>query len=165
MKQRGFSLVEVIIAIAVVSTAVLIALSLLPILTRQTRESTDLQTVQRLTDLITLEMRRRSTGAGFDAFAAAIPVMAAPLMNGHAFVVSSDGGKIASESESEIANDDQRFLVEMWRFAEPPLRFDPNASVLAAYVRVSWPYRIPGSETPTAAKNRSTFAFTIAINR
>jgi prepilin-type N-terminal cleavage/methylation domain-containing protein len=163
--KRGFSLVEVILAVAIVATAVVVSLSLLSVLGRRTGESADLRTAQRLTDLVALEMRRRAIETGFDSFASSIPMMSAPLLDGRAYVVSADAAQIAREDESTIAVSDQRYLIELWRFAQAPLQFDPNASILAVYVRVSWPYRMRGLDTPTRMSDRTSFTFTAAINR
>jgi prepilin-type N-terminal cleavage/methylation domain-containing protein len=163
--RRAFSLVEVVIAVGVFSIAVVGALSLLPALARQSRESADLETAQRLPDAVAIELRSQTSAGGFDAIAAAIPIMALPLENGWALVASPDGSVLGRADSGKIASDNQRFLVELWRFSQPPLRYQANGSVLALYVRITWPYRIPTVGTPTLLADRNQFAFTVALNR
>lgn len=163
--RRAFSLVEVVIAVGVFSIGVVGALSLLPTLARQSHESADLEIAQRLPDAVAIELRNQALAGGFDAIAAAIPTMAAPLENGWALVGTPDGSMLGRADSGRIATDKQRFLVELWRFSQSPLRYESNGSVLALYVRVTWPYRIPSSGTPTALNDRNQFAFTVALNR
>ena len=163
--RRGFSLVEVVIAVGIFSVAALGALALLPTLARQTRESADLEIAQRLPDAVAIELRTQALSGGFDALAGAIPVMASPLEEGWALVATPDGSVLAGAVSGRISADNQRFMIELWRFSQPPLGYNANGSALAAYVRVTWPYRIPGADTPVALKDRNQFAFTVALNR
>lgn len=164
--HRGFSLVEVVIAVGIFAVAIAAILALLPSLTRQTTDSADLLSAQRLPEALHVELERVATETGFDSFAGAIPVMNAPLANGFALVGSRDGLRIASEaSTASIAVDEQYFLIEVWRFAQAPLAFTSSSAMLGAYVRVSWPYRVRGAANPTALNDRSQFTFAVSVNR
>ena len=166
--RRGFSLVEVVIAVGIVAGSVAVVLSLLPSLIRQSGDSADLLVAQRMPDAVHLELERQATTGGFDALANAVPVMSAPLENGWALVATADGlrlATIAASGSEAIAADEQHFLVECWRFAQPPLSFEATAAVLPVYVRVSWPYRIRGLSTATRLSDRNQFTFAVAIDR
>ena len=136
---------------------------------RQGTESSDRLVAQRLPDAVQVELNRLAL-AGFDALAAETPVMGTPLNNGLAFVETHDGARLQSLSyrppaTGRIADDEQYFLVECWRFPDGALRYDGAQSSLALAVRVSWPYRVPGASAPTAPASRHDLMFTVSINR
>ena len=97
----------------------------------------------------------------------------APLIGssgGLAFVATRDVARLHCRdyrppAAGKISETEQYFLVECWRFADEPLRFDPAKHFLALAVRVSWPYRLPGSTSPTAATARTQVMFTVSLNR
>ena len=165
VKHRGFSLVEVVIAVGIFTASVGVVLSLLPSLLEQSGDSTDRLVAQRLSDAIRIELDRQALAVGFDALAAAIPVMSAPLDNGWPMVVTADGLRIEPAGSGGIANDDRYFLVELWRFPQPPLNYDAASAVLPLYVRISWPHRIPGFATVTEIGDRKQLTATVALDR
>ncbi len=168
---RAFSLIEVIIAVGVFAVAVVVILALLPPLSRQAADSADAMVAQSLPDSVRVELARLATGGGFDALANRLPVMAAPLADGLSFVAARDARRLYSldylppPAAGLLPQADQYFLVEVWRFNQLPLRFDPAAAVLAVYVRVSWPYQNPGATTATPLASRSQLTFTVSLNR
>lgn len=167
-RGRGFSLLEVVIAIGIFAGSVVVVLSSLPALVRQSADSADLLVAQRFTDGVHLELERQAKRSGFDRLAGAIPIMNAPLRNGWPLVATADGQflqPVADGAGPPIATNDQYFSLELWRFSQPPLSFDPSHAALAMYVRVSWPYHVPGSADVTPIEARDEFTFTVAINR
>lgn len=165
----GFSLLEVIIAAGLFAVSVTAVLALLPALARQGGEAADSLAAQRLPDALHAEFTRLS-GTGFDAFAAQLPVMSGPPGNGLKFVADREAARLHSLEyqppvSGHLAEDEQFFLVECWRFPDGPLSFAPGKGVLAALVRVSWPYRVPGASAPVSAGARQEILFTLAINR
>ena len=166
---RAFSLIEVIVAVALFAGAVSVILALLPALTRRGTETADRLVAQRLPDALRPELQRLAV-SGFDALAAQAPIMGMPPVNGLAFVAPRDGARLHSRdylppANGRIAENDAYFLIECWQFPDGPLRFDPAQSALALAVRVSWPYRQPGSTAPTAAEQRHELMFTMGVNR
>ena len=161
---------EVVIAVGLFAVAVAVMLALLPALTRQNTDTSDALVAQRLPDALRIELRRVA-GSDFNAFAAAIPVMTAPLTNGLALVAARDGNRLHTVSYQPLAAGasippgEQYFFVETWRFNQPPLAYDSAASVLVVYVRVSWPCYNPGAVAPTALADRDQFTFLVSINR
>ena len=66
-KKTGFSLIEVVVAVGIFATAVVVVLAMLPGLSRQAADSADAMTAQRLPDAVRLELERLSASGGFDA--------------------------------------------------------------------------------------------------
>lgn len=167
-KARGFSLVEVVIAVGVFAVAVATTLSLLPSMTRQMANAGDALAAQRIAGNLRIELQRLAA-SGFDGLASQAPVMAAPLVNGLEFVATREGLPLHSlaipPSSNPIATENQYFLVEAWRFNQAPLAFVGSSAVLPLYVRVSWPYQNPGSASPTPLADRAQLTFTVSINR
>jgi hypothetical protein len=111
----------------------------------------------------------RLAASGLDSLADRVPVMASPLAGGLAFAAARDATRVGSLEylpvTVPIPADDQYYLVECWKFPSEPLRFDGQKAFLALYVRVSWPYRVPGATAPTAPADRSQVTFTLSLNR
>jgi hypothetical protein len=166
---RAFSLVEVIIAVGLFAASVTAVIALLPAVTRQGAITTDTLAAQRLPDALKVELFRLAS-SGFDALAGQVPVMTQPLGAGLAFVATRDGARLHSRdyllpTTGRIGEAEQYFLVECGRFPDEPLRYEPQKHSLALAVRVSWPYRVPGSTVPTDESSRTQVAFTVSLTR
>lgn len=165
-RQSGFSLVEVIVAVGLFAGAIVVVLALLPLLARQASEAAELRVAQQLPDAVSVELQRMVASQGFDAFVAAVPPIGAPFGEGLVLVGSRDGLRV--RVANAVPGDEaaaQYYAVEVLRFAQPPLAYDPAAFVLPLYVRVSWPYRVPGAGAPTVPRERRHCGFTLAIHR
>lgn len=168
--RPGFSLLEVVIAVGIFSTAIVTLLALLPALVRQAAGTGDSLAAQQLPDAIHVQLQRLAA-AGFDQLASTIPVMSAPLANGLQLVAARDGGRVQAQSpwpaaaSDSIPADEQYFAAEIWRFDRAPLRIDAPGAVLPLFVRVTWPYRLPGGAAPTPQAERSQFTFTLVLAR
>lgn len=167
--QRAFSLIEVIVAVAVFAGAVAVMLALLPGLAQRGTEASDRLTAQRLPDALQVELKRLAA-PGIEALAAQTPLLGAAPVDGLAFVASRHGTRLQlrdapAPGAGVMPESEQYFLVECWRFPEGPLRFDPATGALALVVRASWPYRTPGSSTPTAPEARHELMFVMGVNR
>jgi prepilin-type N-terminal cleavage/methylation domain-containing protein len=165
----GFSLIEVIVAVAVFAVSITVILALLPALTGREIETADRLVAARLPGALQAELARLAA-PGFDALAARTPVMGTPLDNGLTLVATRDGSRLESLDylppvNGGIGAGAQYFVIECWRFADGPLRFDAPQSALALSVRVSWPYRLPGAPAPTPVDSRHELMFTVALNR
>lgn len=167
----GFSLVEVVIALGVFASAIVVVLALLPAIGGQASAAADSLVAQRMPDALRVEMQRLAAAGGFDALAARTPVADSPLGDGLAFVASRDGARLHSldylppHAADILAVDEQYFLVEIWRFPSAPLAYDAAGAVLPVMVRVSWPHRVPGASSAVARANRSEATFNAAILR
>jgi type II secretory pathway pseudopilin PulG len=166
--RRGFSLVEVVIAVGIFAGSLVVVLSLLPSLVRQSADSADRLVAQRMVDAVRSELERQATSIGFDALASTVPVMNVPLENGRALVATATGLRIEPATgigSGGIALAEQHFFVEVWRFPQAPLSYDSNAAVLPLYVRISWPYRVRGFSASTSLADRNQFTTSVAIDR
>jgi hypothetical protein len=165
---RGFTLLEVIIAVGLFVTAVAVILGLIAGLSRQGAESNEVLSAHQLPGPIKVELSRLAS-SGLDSLAGRVPVMASPLSDGLAFAASRNADRVDSLAYLPVAHllpaDEQYYLVECWKFPAEPLRFDGQKAFLALYVRVSWPYRLPGGTAPTALADRSQVTFTLSLNR
>lgn len=171
MKRResttAFSLIEVILAVAICAGAVVTIIALLPMLARDAGDAADLRAAQQLPGTLGVELRRIATVRGFDALATVVPTLSTPLADGLALVGARDGVrlKLASELAGEPAPDDQYFLIEVYRFSQPTLAYVPGGEVLPLHVRVSWPFRVRGAGTVTPRQERRSCGFMLAIHR
>ena len=169
--SRAFSLLEVVIAIGVFVTAVAIILALLPSIGGQAASAGDSLVAQRLPDPLRVEMQRLAASGGFDALATRTPVASSPLGDGLPFAASRDGARLHAldyltpGAADALAPEEQYFLVEIWRFPSAPLAYDAAGAVLSVMVRVSWPYRVPGSASAVASASRSELTFNASILR
>lgn len=165
---RGFTLLEVVIAIGLFVTAVTVIIGLIAGLSRQGADSADMLAAQQLPAPLQVELSRLAS-PGLDSLAGRMPVMASPLMGGLAFAAARDAVRVDSleylPGPDLLPANEQYYLVECWRFPSEPLRFDGQKGFLALYVRVSWPYRLPGAPGPTEPADRSQITFTLSLNR
>jgi len=172
MKQfcqtRGFTLLEVIIAVGLFVSAIAVILGLVAGLSRLGADSNDALAAQRLPEPLKVELSRLAS-TGLDSLAGRVPVMASPLTGGLAFASVRGATRVDSLEylpvTDPISTDEQYYLVECWKFPSEPLRFDGEKAFLALFVRVSWPHRLPGATVPTALADRSQVTFTLSLNR
>ena len=167
----GFTLIEVVVAVALFAVAVTAMLGLLPSVTRVSDRSTDTVNALRLPDALRIELGRMAVAGGFDALGEETKPFAASLPDTCVLVASRDASRVAALDYQPPASADQLdvgaqyFLIEAWRFSDPPLAFAPGDSVLALHIRVSWPYRSPGSPIAVSAAEREHLEFNLALNR
>lgn len=167
----AFSLIEVIIAVAIFAGTVTVMLGLLPGLTRQSAASTDSLAALRLPDALRVEFTRMATAGGFDALAGQIRPLATLLPETCLLVATRDAARLHSLAyqppplADQITEDAQYFLIEAWSFNDAPLAFEASGAVLALHIRVSWPYRVPGSFAVTPLAARGKMSFNLAISR
>jgi hypothetical protein len=167
-QAEGFTLLEVIIAVGLFVSAVTVMIGLIAGLSRQAADSDDVLTAQRLPAPLKVELVRLAS-TGLESLADRVPVMASPLSGGLALASARDASRVDSleylPAADLIPADGQYYLVECWKFPSEPLRFDGQKAFLALYVRVSWPYRVPGAAAPTALADRSHVTFALSLNR
>ena len=169
--RRGFSLIEVGLATGIFALGVTVILGLLPALTRQSAVSTDVLAALRLPDAIRVELQRVAAAGGLDALASETKPLTAPWPDTLTLVATRDGSQVhtlnyqSPPADGRIEEDRQYFLIEACRFAQSPLGFDASAPTLALHLRVSWPYRPPGSAVIVAAVAREQFTFNLVLRR
>lgn len=165
LRLRGFSLTEVVIALGVAATGLLVVLGLLPGLLRQQTEARQAQIAFALPDAVTIELRRHARGdpAVLNSSAAEFSDETSSLR----LAAASDGTDVRVLTGNEDGRREQYFLIEIHRFPTgSQLAAASNASFAALQARVSWPYRPTGpegAEVPLESRQRVTF--NLAVNR
>jgi hypothetical protein len=161
-RARAFSLIEVVIAVGVAATGLVVVLALLPGLLQQNSGARHAHTALGLPDAVTIELRRMAV-SGFSSFGARAGEFTAessPLQ----LVAAEDGTDLRDAS----ANDGRPafFLIELHRFpAGSPLSYNASVPFLALQARISWPYRPTGAlASEVARENRQRVTFNVALN-
>jgi len=127
--RQGFSLVEVIIAIAVAGGALAVILALLSGLLRATEDAADHQTALQLVGAIEVRLYEEMGG-----------VFPGGLQAGRVLVADKAGANLRGELESDATFPPAYFYIAMAPFTQPPLAYQASRGVLPLRVRVSWPY-------------------------
>lgn len=140
---RAFSLLEVVIAVALFVMTVTTILALLPALSQRSSAVADRLAAQRLPDSVRLELKRIAA-TGLDSLAARVPVMEEVVPAGFPLVATRNGARVHSRDEPApaaggIAGEERYFLIECWRFQEEPLRYHDGGRLLVVGVQVTWP--------------------------
>ncbi len=156
-------------AVALFAGSIVVVLALLPALTGRGTETQDRLVAARLPDAVRIELKRLAA-TGLEALAAQAPTLASPPIDGLALVATRDGGRLNAldygpSPAHAIAEVEQYFLVECWKFPEEPWRFESSDSAMALAVRVSWPYRLPSATAPVPQETRHEIWFPVGINR
>ena len=157
---KGFSLIEVVIAIGVVAGGVAVVLGLLPMLTRNSQDANDAQTALRLSDSVTIELREQ-TSSDFNSYAVSIPAAGIDL------VAEKNGTNVRSLSMTDNPIRDRYFLINVRKFTTGSLAYTSGDGVLPLQVTISWPYRVLAAGTllpESAVDERQTVTFNLALN-
>jgi prepilin-type N-terminal cleavage/methylation domain-containing protein len=128
-RKRGFSLIEVVIAIGVVAGGVAVILALLPGLMRQTEDADDLQTALRLPDAI--ESRLITEMAGN---------FPGGVQNGLVLIADKAGSNIWRNTQLNIPPVPAYFFIDVRAFTSGELAYQAGRPVLPLQVRIAWPY-------------------------
>lgn len=164
----AFSLIEVVVAVGVVGIAIVAMVALLPALTRQMSDTSDSMVAQRMPAAVQAELVHLANGGALGNLASLIKTVG--NTSTLEMVASHDGRQLQVAEGTTLPAGQQYFLIELWQFSTAPLAYNgASGAVLCAYVKVSWPYRLPDSSgsgsVVTDDIGRSSFAFTVAINR
>ncbi len=166
-RTRGFSLVEVVIAVGILAVAITGVLALLPLLTRHQTDASDSLVAQRLSGAVEAELRRLSHGSSLSGLASSIKVVGDT--NTLTLVARRDGSGVREESVSTLDDAERFFAIELWQFPSAPLAYEAaSGAVLLAQAKVSWPYKQrsqEGDAVRTDPADRSGISFTVAISR
>lgn len=158
---RGFTLVEVIVALGVLALMLPFALALFGTLAGVGRDGADAETAARLAGSVQDELERLRGELGWEGLAAAIPPAgsAVPLRLVAArdglHLLRADGEAPPADHRLDdnvlpgIARRDRYFLVEVTQ--SPDLPYNPGAGFLTANVRITWPHRLPAGPASSGA--------------
>lgn len=161
-RTRAFSLIEVVIAVGVAATGLVVVLALLPGLLQQSAGARHTQVALGLPDAITTELRRMADGgfSSFGARAAEFTAESSPLQ----LVAAEDGTDLRDAGTSD--GRPAFFLIELHRFPPgSPLSYNASLPYLALQARISWPYRPTGATSSEVSReSRQRVTFNIALN-
>jgi len=170
-RSRGFSLVEVVVALGVFASAIVVVLALLPALGAQAARAEESFVAQRFPDALRVELQRLAATGGFEALTARVPRFGhGSSAEGLVLVASRDGARLhardyfAPSAGAAIAEAEQHYALEVWRFPSGAVLGSDSAALLLVKVRVSWPYRLPEVGV-VALRDRSTLEFNLALRR
>jgi prepilin-type N-terminal cleavage/methylation domain-containing protein len=152
-RHHAFSLIEVVVALAIFAGAATVILALLPGLSRRGTDAADRLAAQRLPAAVRLELARLASG-GLAALAAQVPYLedSAP---GLVLAAARNGARVAAGEESF-------FRIECRRFPTGPLAYLDGDAMLVVAVRVTW----PGADaSPPAETDGREFIFVTAVTR
>lgn len=125
----AFSLLEVVVAIAVAAGGVAVVLALLPGLVRRTEDAADVQTALRLPDAIEAELARAAGGT-----------FPAGLAQRRVLVADKAGAQVRAVPTSAASGSPPYFYIDVRPFDAGELAYRPSRPVLPLRVRVCWPY-------------------------
>ena len=160
----AFSLVEVVIAVAIFAGAVTVLLGLLASTLRDSADAADAQTALRLPGAVEVALREITAREGLSALASRIPVMDASADRGFLLVATREGEFVRLAGGTQARS--EYFLIDVRRFGAGPLAFTAERTVLPLQVRVSWPYRVltpDGLAAPVAFDARQHVTFNLGL--
>jgi hypothetical protein len=163
MQTRAFSLIEVVVAVGLLSFALVAIIGLMSATTRSATDLAEAEGIPSLGAGVQCELERIKASVGLDGLAGLVPAggSTAPLR----FVGTRDGLRILRADGADpaaghplddavlpgIANRDRFYLIELVRLEEPDAGAD--AGFIALGARCSWPYKLPaGPPTPGATE-------------
>lgn len=165
----GFSLVEVVLALGIAGTAVVLVLAVLPKMSQSGSEAADTYVASGIADAIRIEMERQSAVAGFTSFAGSVH------SNGLSLVADRRGTRLHAldqnllETPERLPEGEQFFSVKLTGFDSEPLVYNQTKSFLAVQAEVTWPYRVPSSNSQgyleTSLETRRSLRFVVTISR
>jgi len=164
----AFSLIEVVIAVAIFAGAVTVLLALLASTLRDSSDAADIQTALRLPGAVEVALREAVAREGLPALAARIPLMDAAADRGYLLVATREGEFVrpAGAAPGGTRARSEYFLIDVRRFTAGPLAFDSARTVLPVQVRVTWPYRTltpDGLAAPVAFGERRQVTFNLGL--
>ena len=156
-KKCGFSLIEVVIALALFSTSVVVILALLGSVAGRSKEVAESAVALNLPAAVESALRTKgnNTIAGIRSFIDGA--------NPH-LIANYQGSQINVGSGNEDKFVDAYFRID---FSEMDATEIDSISELMVplLVTVSWPYKSVGSTSPTKLGDRSSVSFTLAISQ
>lgn len=158
--RKGFSLIEVVIAIAVVAGGLAVILALLPTLMRNAESAAEAHIALRLPDAVHAALKQEIRG-DFASFAAGI------RSDGLDLVAEKNGSNVRRVDAIDDPVRSRHFLIEVRGVDSGELAYNDGDAVLVMHVTVSWPYQaLAGAELlPVSDEtDRQTITFNLGLN-
>lgn len=159
--RQAFSLIEVVVAVAIFSTAIIAILGLMGSLTQSTREVLDSAVAARLADVVDRELK---SGLTFAQLTAATADPENPLI----LYATQDGARVVlhenrgNDPDPTIGNPpglvprDRYFVLFVAQLDEP--QSSPDYNFAALVIRAEWPY-LQDQNPPSSDVARTGFAY------
>lgn len=160
ISSKAFSLIEVVIAVGVFASGIVVLLALLPAMLQRSADSGDTLTALRLPDAIRSELLAIGGANPVSSIGGRIADLGTLADDKLRLVATHDGADVR---ELGIDSRDKYFLIEVFRFTSGQLAFNAAAPVLAMQVRVSWPYQPLGAAAISPPEARSSVTFSLAL--
>lgn len=154
--RLGFSLLEVVIAIGIFATGIVVVLGLMGTMAGRSTEATESVTALNMPSLIESALREQADNdfAAIQSFVA----------NESTLVANHAGDRIRVRPADADADDDSFFLIKLNELKSDEFTAVHDVVETIA-VTVSWPYKPFGATTITPPKDRSSVSFNLAISR
>jgi len=167
-RNSAFSLIEVVIAVALFAGAVTVLLALLASSLRDSSDAADVQTALRLPGAVEVALRGTAAREGLATLAGRIPVIDASADRGYLLVATAEGEfvRLPGAAAGGTRMGGEYFLIDVRRFAAGPLAFDAARTMLPLQIRVSWPYRVStpdGLAAPVPSDQRRHVTFNLGL--
>ncbi len=177
-KPHGFSLVEIVVALGIFATAILVIVGLLASNVQATNRTVETEIASRLTDTIRAELQRYGYAKVASGLSGTNPIYLVGTRDGARVLPTGEdasnppvtGNPVATPLAAEnklqtdstpgtppgIAYRDRYFLVEVSAASKPPKPATANAeTAFPVIVEVYWPYRLPTG--PSKADTTTTY--------
>jgi len=153
--QSGFSLIEVVLAVALLGLTIVAVVGLVGAVSRSVTDIDDLTIASRLSDTLQEELRRAAmTGADYNALVANTPIEGGgglPLelfanAAGDRVILATDTARL-DHPEEGIPQRDRYYQIHVTRLGGD-LDHQNHSPFVALRVRVRWPHNLPTGPGP-----------------
>lgn len=161
ISSTAFSLIEVVIAVGVFASGIVVLLALLPAMLQRSADSGDTLTALRFPDAIRSELLAIGGVNPVSNIGGKLADLETSTDGKLRLVAAHDGTDVR---ELGIDSRDKYFLIEVFRFPSGQLAFNAAAPVLAMQVRVSWPFQPLGAIALSPPEARSSVTFNLSLS-
>lgn len=178
-RSRGFSLVEIVVALGIFASAIVIIVGLLAANAQATNRTVETETASRLTDTIRAELQRFGYNNVANGLSTGKPVYLVGTRDGSRVLPTGEDADnppntgtpvttarfaenklqtdLAPGTPPGIAYRDRYFLIEVRAatMTTPALGAPATETAFPVIVEVSWPYRVPTG--PSEANTSTTY--------
>lgn len=156
LSRRGFSLLEVVIAVSIFATGIIVVLGLMGAMAGRSNEATESITALSLPHLVESTLREQSNN-DFTRIQ--------NFVGSGSSLIANHAGDVVSENQGVLGTkDDAFFLVELEKLNSSELT-ELDSVIVPIGVTVSWPYKPFGADGVSQEADRSSVSFNLAISR
>lgn len=152
LSWAAFSLVEVVIALGIFATGVIVIIALISSSASRSRESMDSKVAYGMAERIRSEVISNA-GTALPTLSSGTPLQLVGSRDGDDVRVDTNDGR------------DAYFLIEVAPATATELLRDPSRGTIGAEINVAWPYRPPGAATASNTTARNSVHYQLLIRR